>query len=132
MNTDFVSMEEIYDAWQGMNDKLNKQLQYLDDLKEASIPKPDPNYFSGLSTEKKPGDAKKGDEFLETDTGVIYVYDGSKWVVKLDDETSAEKPNYYMGPSSEPKPENVKRGDEFLETDTDERYVFDGESWKKQ
>jgi|SRR5690625_319005 len=132
MNTDFVSMEEIYDAWEGMNDKLNQQLQYLDDLKESSIPKPNPNYYSGLSTDSKPTIAKNGDEFLETDTGVIYIYDGSKWVVKLDDETSAEKPNYYIGTSSETKPSDVKKGDEFLETDTNINYVFDGESWDKQ
>lgn len=37
--------------------------------------------FAGLNTDTKPTNVILGAEFIETDTGAIYVYDGSSWVV---------------------------------------------------
>ena len=39
--------------------------------------------FVGVSGDSKPADAPVGSTFYETDSRIVYVYDGTNWGIKL-------------------------------------------------
>ena len=43
----------------------------------------DPQKYLGLSTDTKPSDPRVGAEFIEKNTGVRWIYDGTDWFEDL-------------------------------------------------
>lgn len=70
MNKGYIDLEEILETWKSITNRLEQVLT------TRGV-----NYYMG-SLSERPENARRGDEFLDTDNNREYVFDGSRWIPK--------------------------------------------------
>lgn len=79
--------------------------------------------ISSVTSTTRPSFPADGKFIYETDTGKVYVYDGTAWVEVIDEDLR------YIVCTSSTRPTNIAEGTMIWETDQDRLFIYDGTEW---